>query len=148
MESAGALLGIIDIASRLGLRLARFLQEVREAKETSNGLLKQAATFRNVLSCVEKTLRNGGAYSQTNFSNNEGLELRQLMKDALDHCKVTVTRFEKRLRSLGRDTDPEWIKNFAYTWRSQAQASGLARSEADMKSDIAWLHLLLTCFSP
>ena len=148
MESAGALIGIADVAFRLGTQLAKFLKEVQEANETSNAIHQQASLFRNVLSFVVRALGDGGAYSQIGLANRHESDLRRTMKDALEHCEVTVSKFEARLRKLGRGSDSGWVRNFAFALRNQAQGSGLERSEEDMKANIALLHLLLTLYSP
>ena len=53
----GAIIGIVDVATRVCLRLACFLQEVKDVGDTINSLRNKVMTFQDILSEVGAVMR-------------------------------------------------------------------------------------------
>lgn len=145
----GAIISIADVAARVCLRLARFLNEVKDADETRSSLYKKATTLHDILKAVEIATRRRNVHVPTKpVSDDEGMIL-VMLTAALGRCESTVEKFEEKLGGLGRGgTEPKLLERAMLQLRLDVQGSGIARIERDIQADIAALHLLSTCFLP
>lgn len=145
----GAVISIADVAARVGIRLARFLAESKDAGETRNSLHTTATDLREILTAIETATRKRSGQVQTKPISEDEDRILVILKAAVGRCESTVEKFEKKLGGLGRGgTELRWRERFALQLRLDVHQSGIARVERDIRADIASLQLLFTCFSP
>lgn len=100
-ELGGAIIGIVDVAARLTLRLGQFLNEVRSAGATHNNLYKEAARLHSVLTSVRVASNKCQPQLGQPISDEEG-GIRSTLDSALVSCGATVENLELKLVSLGQ----------------------------------------------
>ena len=145
----GAIVSIADVAARVCLRIARFLNEVKDADKTRSGLYKKATALHDILKAVEAATRERNAQVHTKPVSDDEDGILEMLTAALDRCESTVKKFEEKLGGLGLGgTEPRWPERAMLQLRIDVQWSGIARLEKDIQADIAAIQLLFTCFLP
>lgn len=148
VECGGAIIGIVDVAGRVGFRLAQFLHDVNEAEETRNTLYTKVAELEGIVRTVKTTVKARDQNNQKPISEEEDA-IRSLLLRAMCQCERTVQKFGEQIGWLGNvERRPRWWKTVALQIRLDVHGSTLARTERDIQADIASLQLLYTCFLP
>ena len=144
----GAIIGIADVATRVGLRLGRFLEDSKDAGETRSNLYKKVTDLQHILEAVRAaTTERKGHVRTTPISDDEGRILK-ILTVALDRCKSTVEKLAEKLGSLGRGgTEPNWRQRAMLQLRLDVQGPSIVRIEKDIQADIEALQLLHSCLS-
>lgn len=145
----GAIISIADVAARVCLRLARFLDEAKDAGETRSNLHNKAAALHDILQVVDAATRKRNAHVHTKpVSDDEGGIL-EMLDAALRRCESTVMKFEEMLGKLGGGgTEPNWLRRAILQLKLDVHGSGIAKIERNIEADIAALQLLHACCSP
>ena len=148
VESGGAIIGIVDIAVRVGLRLARFLHDVNEAEEARSTLYTRVAELDRIVNSVRTIVQTRDQDTQKPISDDE-YAIRLTLLRAISRCEGTVQRFEQQIAQLGNiERRSRWWRSVALQIRLDVHENTLARTDKDIQADIAALQLLYMCFLP
>ena len=145
----GTIVSIADVATRVCLRLARFIDESKEAGATRNNLYMRLLAMHTLLETVKSaTTERKDKIRAIPISADEGRILSR-MGMTVDHCESTVQRLEEKVKSLGRDRrDTNWRQRLMLQLRLEVSGSSIERIERDIQVDTEALQLLFTCLSP
>lgn len=149
VEGIGAIIGIADVASRVCISTARFLEESRVAGETRSALYHKVTTLNSILEAVKTTATHREKqFREKPVSSHEDVILK-VLGTALKRCKATMERLESKVTSLGSDTTvPNLLHRCMLQFRHQVSGPAIARIERDMQADIGSMQLMLTCLVP
>lgn len=145
----GTILSIADIATRVCLRLARFIDESKEAGATRDNLSRRLLTMNTLLETVKSaTAERKDKVRLIPISVDEGRIL-STMKTTVDHCESTIQRLEEKVKSLKQNQrDPNWRQRIMLQLRLDVSGSSIERIERDIEADTEALQLLFICLTP
>ncbi|KAL2349975.1 hypothetical protein BJ546DRAFT_1070369 [Cryomyces antarcticus] len=139
---------LIDFSLAISIKLAKFVYDAKDATKSKGDLFSKAAGLQQKLVAVGKTLETRKAQIEAKPVNpNEELIL-NTMKDTLELCMKTVERFEKKVQSLGTETESTWWQKAILQLRLEVRGSEIKKIEEKIDTNTASLQLLLACFEP
>lgn len=148
VEGIGAIIGIADVATRVYLSTARFIQDCKAAGETRTRLYEKVTALNGVLEAVETLLTARRNQSRKPISYHEDDILKNLRR-AMERCEGTVERLNEKVTSLGPGTrEPNWRQRAILQLKLNVKEPEILRIERDMQADIGSLQVYLTCLSP
>ena len=145
----GAIISIADVASRVCLRLARFVNDASNVRETRNRLLTNAATLRGLLEAVRSSTSMRTSQLYVKPVNDEESAILECLTSALYRCESTVEELNTLLQELGGGvSEPNWLEQAMLQLRLDYRGSGIERLEKEIQQHIAAIKLLFECLSP
>ena len=144
-----AIIGIADVATRMCLRIARFLEESRHSGEVLNSLRSRATALKEILEAVQKATKKRTDHVRTKPISDDEVGVWRVLSAAMVRCESTVEKFEAKLKSLGQDgKEPNFRQRAKLQLRLDVSGGGIARIEREIQADIKAMQLLVTCLSP
>ena len=145
----GAIISIVDVASRVGLRLAHFIDDASNVCETRNRLLTNAATLRGLLEAVRSSTSMRNRQLHVKPVNEEEGAILECLTSALCRCESTVEKLDTLLQELGGGvSEPNWLQRAMMQLSLDYHGSGIERLEKEIEQHIAAIKLLFECLSP
>ena len=145
----GAIISIADIASRVCLRLARFIDDAGNAGETRNRLFTKATTLRSLLEAVKTSTRQRKLQLRIKPVNDEENGLLECLTAALGACDTTIENLVTLLQELGGGVSaPNWFERAMLQLSLDYRASGIERLENEIQEHFEAIRLLSECLSP
>ena len=144
-----SIIGVADVATRVCLRLARFLEEARHAGETRSSLYMRAASLHDLLKAVQVATTSRKAKIRTKpISKDEG-QILEVLNSAINRCDLTVEKLEGKLKALGEnEKGPNRWQRLKLQAKLDVSDPLIVRIERDIQADVASLQMLFSCLSP
>ncbi|KAL2006461.1 hypothetical protein VTN00DRAFT_9129 [Thermoascus crustaceus] len=145
MDGASLAVSVTDIALRVAIQVSRFVQEVRNARESKFDFFLKVETFGDTIDAVRGVLETRKEKVGSKDVDSEEMTLLNAARNTLQFCERTLKKLEEKFRSLDGTLGPGWIRNSVFALRLHITGPDITRLENLIDSGIASLQLLLPC---
>ena len=144
-----AIIGTADVATRVCLRIARFLEESKHSGEVLSSLRSRATALKEILEAVQNATKERRDHVWTKPISDDEVGVWRVLSAAMFRCEASVEKFEVKLRSLGQEgKEPNFWQRAKLQSRLEVSGGGIARIEREIQADTKAIQLLVTCLSP